>query len=156
MTQIEESLIDFELFRDLETEHLSLLARGADTVTFQADEYLLAADQPADAIYAIRSGRVAIEIDGGNRGSIIIETIGSGDVVGISWLLPPYRWTFGARAVDEVEAVRLDATALRRLCDEYPLFGYELYKRFTRVIHRRLVATRVRVTDLYGMDGLKP
>ncbi|MGI9614981.1 MAG: cyclic nucleotide-binding domain-containing protein [Acidimicrobiales bacterium] len=155
MTQIEESLIGFELFRDLDSEHLSALASGAGLRVFRADEYLLAAEQPADAIYAIRSGRVAIEIDGGNRGPVIIETIGSGDVVGISWLLPPYRWTFGARAVDDVEAVRLDAVALRELCDEQPVFGYELYKRFTRLIHRRLVATRLRVIDLYGMDGQK-
>lgn len=153
MTRIEESLIGYELFRDLESEHLSLLASGAESLTFAADEHLLMADQPADAFYAIRSGRVAIEIDGGNRGPLIIETIGGGDVVGISWLLPPYRWTFSARAMDDVEAVGLDANALRRLCDEHPVFGYAVYKRFAGLIHRRLVASRIRLTDLYGLDG---
>lgn len=152
MNEVERALSGFEIFGNLDQEQLSLLAQGAEPVSFAADERILSTDEPAEQIYAVLSGRVAIEIDGANRGPLIIETIGSGDVAGISWLLPPHRWTFDARAVNDVTAIALDAAGLRQACDRHPVFGYEIYKRFAGLVHRRLVATRLRVIDLYGSD----
>lgn len=153
MSLSEDTLREFDLFHDLDPDHLSLLASGGKPLTFAVDEQILTADQPADVIYAIESGRVAIEIDAGSGGPLIIETIGRGDVAGMSWLLPPYRWTFDARAIDDVATIALDAKVLRRNCDEHPVFGYEIYKRFAGLVHQRLIATRLRVIDLYGFDG---
>ncbi len=98
----------------------------------------------------LRRGKVAIEIDTPRKGPLVIETIGAGDILGVSWLLPPYRWAFDARAVEPTGAIALDAHCLRGKCDGDPVLGYELFKRFAGLIRDRLTATRLRALDLYG------
>ena len=73
----------------------------------------------------------------------MIETIDAGEVVGWSWLFPPYRWHFDARAVDaDVRAIAFDGACLRGKCEDDPALGYELMKRFAQVMHRAPAARR--------------
>ena len=81
---------------------------------------------------------------------VTIETIDDGDVVGWSWLFPPYRWHFDARALDVVRAVAFDGACLRGKCDDDHAFGYELLDRFSPVMLERLQATRLQLLDVYG------
>ncbi len=84
----------------------------------------------------------------------MIETLGPGDVVGWSWLFPPYRWQFDAVALERVAAVALDGACLRAKCDDDTRLGFELTRRFAGVLIDRLQATRLRLLDLYGdADG---
>ena len=87
----------------------------------------------------------------GPRGSVV-DTVDEGEVVGWSWLVPPYRWFFDARAVEEVSAVSVDAACLRAKCDQDPALGYALMQRVARVMYQRLQSARVRLLDLYGAD----
>ena len=79
-----------------------------------------------------------------------IETIDDGDLLGWSWLVPPFREQLDARAIDTVHTVAFDAACLRGKADTDPVLGYELMKRFVPVIVERLQATRVRLLDVYG------
>lgn len=117
---------------------------------FDPDDRLFAMDEPADTFHLVRSGLVAIEVDGPSGGPVTIETVGPGDVVGVSWLLPPHRWVFSARAVEVSETVAFDAARVLDRCQRDPTIGYEVNRWFAGVIHRRLVAARLRVLDLYG------
>ena len=81
-----------------------------------------------------------------------IETIEGGEVLGWSWLFPPYRTFFDARALNAVRALSLDGSCLRTKCEKDPAFGYELLKRFAGVVISRLEATRMQLLDLYGND----
>jgi hypothetical protein len=76
--------------------------------------------------------------------------VGAGGVVGWSWLVPPHRWFFDGRAVDEVSALVLDGRCLRSKSDENPAMGYELLQQVAHVMYERLQSTRVRLLDLYG------
>ncbi|HTT86555.1 MAG TPA: cyclic nucleotide-binding domain-containing protein, partial [Acidimicrobiales bacterium] len=111
---------------------------------------LLAENDPADTLYLLRRGSVAIEIHAPGRGPITIETVGPGAVVGWSWLVPPYRWHFDARAATAVGAVALDGACLRSKSEEDPVLGYALMKRVAAVLVERLQMTRLRLLDLYG------
>ena len=84
------------------------------------------------------------------RGEGVVATVDEGDVVGWSWLVPPYRWFFDARAVTEVSAVSVDAGCLREKCDEDPALGYALMQRVAQVMYQRLQSARIRMLDLYG------
>ena len=86
------------------------------------------------------------------RGAVVIETIEAGEVVGWSWLFPPYQWHFDARAVSLVRATSFDGVCLREKCEQDPAFGYDLMSRFTQVLIERLQWTRLRLLDVYG-DG---
>ncbi len=81
---------------------------------------------------------------------MIIETLGPGEVVGWSWLFPPYRWHFDAVALEPVRAVALDGLCLHAKCEENPRLGFDLTRRFAGVLVDRLQATRLRLLDMYG------
>ncbi len=81
---------------------------------------------------------------------MVIESIGMGELLGWSWLVPPYRWAFGAVAATALEAFEFDAPAVRERCANDPVLGYELNQRITRVLARRLQATRIRLIARSG------
>lgn len=150
MRTIDELLTEAPAFEGMSNEHLELIAGCARNETFEEGAYLLREGDPADVFYVIRRGRVALETFVPQEGKMILETIDDGDLLGWSWLVPPYRVAFDARAVDTVHAISFDALCLRGKCDEDPALGYGLMRRFLPVIMERLQATRLRLIDVYG------
>lgn len=147
---LETLLAEHPFFEGLRPEHVSFIAGCGTNVTFQAGEYVFREAEPADHFYIIRHGRVQLEIYLPERGSLVVETVGEGDVLGWSWLFPPYRWSLDARAVELTRAVALDGACLRGKCDDDHHLGYELMKRFAPIISKRLRATRLQLLDIYG------
>jgi CRP/FNR family cyclic AMP-dependent transcriptional regulator len=150
METLEPILREHAFLRGLDPGYLTLLVGCATNVRFGAGEYLFREGDAADHFFLVRDGRVAIEIAGAPRGSIVVETVDPGDVVGFSWLFEPYRYQFDARAVEPTRAIALDGVCLRGKCEEDPSLGYDLTKRFARVFVGRLRATRVQLLDVYG------
>ncbi len=149
MKTLEELLAEHPFFRGMRTEYLRLFAGCASNVRFAEGAYLFREGEPADRFFLIRHGRVALELQS-PQGVAVIQTLSDGDVVGWSWMVPPYRWAFDARALGLVRAVSFDAACLRRKAEEDPALGYELLKRLVPVIVERLQATRLQLLDLYG------
>lgn len=81
------------------------------------------------------------------RGRVVIETLGRGDVIGLSWMLPPYQWRFGAVTTQPMQAFAFDAAPVRAACGADPVLGYELDRRFSAVVVRRLQSTRARLIE---------
>jgi len=151
MLQTLEGILAQHPFLDgMEQRHLAVLVGCASYVRFDAGQFLFREGEEANQFYFIRQGRVAVEIFAPQRGPITLETISEGDVLGWSWLVPPFSWRFDARAVEVVRAIALDGRCLRDKCEEDPHLGYELLKRFANIIDRRLQATRIQLLDLYG------
>ncbi|MDH3707805.1 MAG: cyclic nucleotide-binding domain-containing protein [Acidimicrobiia bacterium] len=150
MKSIADLLHEHPFFAGLEPAALDLIAGCGHNEHFDVDQQILTENDPADTFYVLRRGRVAIEIDTPRQGPLIIETVSAGDILGVSWLLPPYRWTYDARAIDATDAVALDAACLRGKCDDDPVLGYELFKRFAGLVRDRLHASRMQLVDLYG------
>ena len=150
MQTIEQLIAQAKAFNGMSAEHLALIAGCAQNRTATDGEYLLREGDPADTFYVIRYGRVALETYVPQRGALTIETIDDGDLLGWSWLVPPFRVDFDARAMGNVHTVSFDATCLRGKADGDPVLGYELTRRFIPVIVERLQATRLRLLDIYG------
>ncbi|HET8743653.1 MAG TPA: cyclic nucleotide-binding domain-containing protein [Gaiella sp.] len=154
MRTLDALLADVPLFDGLSAEHLALLAGCASNVRFDAGQTIFREGDDADTFFVIRAGSVALEAFGPARGGLTIETIEAGDVLGWSWLFPPYRWHFDARALSQVRATAFDGACLRGKCDEDTALGYDLMRRFAQVIIERLQSTRLRLLDVYGRhDG---
>lgn len=126
------------------------LAAVGHRINFLAGAPIFAEGGRADRFWLIQDGHVRLDLHLPGIGEVVIETLASGDVLGWSWLFPPYRWQFGATAVDPTLAVEMDGAAVRRLCEHDPALGYQLMQRFMRVVVHRLQATRFRLLDLYG------
>jgi CRP/FNR family cyclic AMP-dependent transcriptional regulator len=138
------------LLAGLPGDTIDHVAGCARNVVFGAGELLLSEGEAADTLYLVRRGRVAIEIRGPGYGPLCVETLGPGDALGWSWLFPPYRWRFDARALEPVGALSVDGACLRAKAEADPAFGYELMKRVAAVTIERLQAARIRLLDLYG------
>jgi CRP-like cAMP-binding protein len=151
MQTLEPILAAHPFFKGLDERYLHLLVGCASNVRFDAGEFLLREGEEANRFYLIRSGKVRLEIFTPGQGPIAIQTIGAGDVLGWSWLMPPYRWNLDAQALEPVRAIVLDGACLRGKCEADHDLGYELHKRFAPLIVQRLQATRLQLLDLYGI-----
>jgi CRP/FNR family cyclic AMP-dependent transcriptional regulator len=152
MEAIETLLRASRVFEALEPHRLALVAGCASNVHFDQGAVLFREGDQADTFFLVRHGSVALEMFVPARGAAVIETIEAGDVVGWSWLFPPYRWHFDARALTPVRATSFDGACLRQKCDDDPALGYDLMSRFAQVLIERLQWTRLRLLDVYG-DG---
>jgi CRP/FNR family transcriptional regulator, cyclic AMP receptor protein len=136
------------------TDHqLDRLAPWSRRALFHSGNRIFYEGSPADRFWLIKSGRVNLDTHIADRGEVVIETLGPGAVLGWSWLFPPYRWHFGAVAVETTMSIELDGPAVRSLCERDPALGYELSIRFMRVMLDRLQATRLRLLDLYRVPS---
>jgi CRP/FNR family transcriptional regulator, cyclic AMP receptor protein len=149
MEDLKRYLAEHPFLAGLSSPHLELLVGCASNVKFEAGDYLDTAGKMANHFHIIRSGKVAIEMNHPARGPITIQTVGEGDVVGWSFLFPPFTAHFDSRATVLTRAVALDGACLRRKVEEDHALGYELYKRFALIMEQRLENTRIQLLDLY-------
>ncbi len=147
---MEKIVREHPFFAGLSDDTIALVAGCTRSVVFEAGKSIAHEGDPADEFYLIRQGRVAMELSAPGRGTITVQTLREGEVAGMSWLIPPYRWTSGARAVEPVRAIGIDARCLRRKCDEDPAFGYTMMLRFVPVLVDRFQASRLQLLDVYG------
>jgi CRP/FNR family cyclic AMP-dependent transcriptional regulator len=125
--------------------HLAVLAQTAADEVYPARHRLFETGGHARLCWLIQSGSVALDLDVPGQGRVKIETLGIGEVLGLSWLYPPFTWSFGAVTISAVRAFVLDGRAVRASCAADPEFGYELTQRLTRVMANRLQATRIKL-----------
>jgi CRP-like cAMP-binding protein len=155
MEAIDELLLRHPFFAGLEAEYLTVIAGCGQNVHFDAGTYLLREGDAADRFFAIRGGSVAIETYVPSRGPVALQTLGPGDILGWSWLFPPYVTQFDARAREGVRATVFDGACLRTKCDADPALGYQLMKRVAGQVSSRLEAARRQLLDVYGPDNTK-
>jgi CRP/FNR family cyclic AMP-dependent transcriptional regulator len=150
MRTLDQLISESPVFAGLKPAQLELIVGCARNVGFNRGDRLFRDGEAADTFYLLRRGRVALTMHVPARGDVSIETLDPGEVVGWSWLFPPYTWHFDARALDDVRTVAFDGACLRGKCDDDAALGYALMRRFAEVMIDRLQHTRIRLLDLYG------
>jgi CRP/FNR family cyclic AMP-dependent transcriptional regulator len=151
METLERIIAEHPFFAGLESYYTSLLTGCASNVRFDSGTYIFKEGEEANEFYLIRSGKVALEIFAPQRKPVMLATLGEGEVLGWSWLLPPYQWRFHAHAVESVRAIALDGKCLRTKCEQNHDLGYEILKRFAQIMEQRLEATRFQLLDVYAV-----
>jgi CRP/FNR family transcriptional regulator, cyclic AMP receptor protein len=150
---IAEYLGGHPFFTVLDTASVQELAGCARNEHIRAGQYLFREGGKADHFYVIMHGRVALELRGPAGGPLVVETVSNGEVLDWPWLIPPHQWPFDARAAEPTSVVSLESACLRAKCDADPRLGYELIQRVAQIMSDRLLATRLRLLDLYGAHG---
>ncbi|WP_018867911.1 MULTISPECIES: cyclic nucleotide-binding domain-containing protein [unclassified Thioalkalivibrio] len=139
-------------FEDMDERHRRLLAACAAERSYAAGAILMRDHEPTETFWLIREGQVALE--GRLReGNVPFMTLGPGDILGWSWLLPPYRASYDARATTDLHTLRFDAGVLRERMEADPALGYTLMKHFAALIVQRLQAARLQALDIYSHGG---
>ncbi len=153
MVQIEglDTLLkEHPFFEGINDEYGELVAGCCANEVVQAGDFVFREGDKADKFYLVRHGSVALEVHAPGRETIIVDTVNAGELLGWSWLAPPYRTQFDARALELTRLTSLDAACLRGKMEEDHHLGYELQRRFAPVVARRLEAALMRLIDMYG------
>ncbi|MDT9699113.1 cyclic nucleotide-binding domain-containing protein [Streptomyces sp. P17] len=129
-------------------QHLMTVARE---VSFPEDARIFEAGGTADRFWVIRSGAVSLDQQVTSVQRVTVASLGSGDLLGWSWLFPPYQWDFGAEAFSPVRAYEFDAAAVLRLCEEDQQLGLILVRTVAEILAHRLEMTRGKLMEQYGM-----
>ncbi len=146
----EEVLAGHPFFAGLSTEHLDRLASVARPVDVEANRFIFRDGQEATCFLVVYGGDISIELHVPGKGPRIIQTVHAGEVLGWSWLFAPHRWLFDARALNDVHAYCLDAPRLLEAVEDDHEFGFQMMRRFSKMLVDRLNATRMQVLDVYG------
>jgi len=146
---LKESIRKHPFLDGMNESLVGTLASCASNVVLPAGAYIFREGEEARVFYLIRTGKITLKIHAGEKGPIGIQTVSPGEVLGWSWLISPYRWHFDAFAIEEARAFALDATCLKSKCEADHSFGYEMLRRFSEVLGRRLEATRYQLLDVY-------
>jgi CRP/FNR family cyclic AMP-dependent transcriptional regulator len=147
-TNLKPILAEHPFFKDLSEKYLDTLTGCAANAVFQAGSYLFRAGEEANSFFLVREGKLAVEIRHPAR-QIVIQTVDPGEILGWSWLFPPYRWHFDVRAVELTRALSLDGACLRRKIDADKELGHEMMTRFARIMVKRLEAMQLQLLDVY-------
>ena len=150
MEGLERIVLEHPLFEGLDPRLGEIITGCVRNHRFDAGDYLFHEGDPANEFFLIRHGSVALEILPPGRSAVVIATEPAGSVVGTSWMAPPYRWRFDARARELTRAIGVDAKCLRDKCEANHHLGYELSKRFLPLVVGRLEETRMQLLDVYG------
>ncbi|MFD3553402.1 Crp/Fnr family transcriptional regulator [Streptomyces goshikiensis] len=134
----------------LSTEHRGRLMSHAREVNFPEGARVFDEGARAESFWIVRSGTMTLEVPMPSRRPTPIESLGPGELVGWSWLFPPYVWQLSAEAMTPVRAYQFDATTVRVLMDADPAFGSAIGHWVGRVLALRLQQTRTRLIDLYA------
>jgi len=131
------------VLKALPSEHIALIVSFASEQQIPAQRRIFEHDKDADAFYIVRSGKVTIEVPSLGGEPLSIQTLGPDSILGWSWLLPPYRWLFDARAAVATTVVTVDGKRLRDECERDPRLGYQILKLFAALMAERLNAARI-------------
>jgi len=149
MRTIRETLAAQPLFAGLDGDTLDLLAGCARHQRLKSGARITVEGQPAGTFHLIREGRVGLGVYAPERGLVTVETLGRGQVLGWSWLFPPYRWHLDAAAVGPVATIEFDGVCIRGKCDANPELGYQMMKRFSGLLDEHVRAMQLRLLDVY-------
>jgi CRP-like cAMP-binding protein len=147
---LEAVLRNHSFLSDLSAEHIQTIISCASNEKFEKGDLIAREGTEADSFYLVRAGTVALQIHRPESGGITLDTLGEGDVLGWSWLVPPHRWHFDARVMEAARVIALDGRCLRMKCERDHELGYQLLKRFSTLIEVRLSASRLQLLDVYG------
>ncbi len=153
METLQKFLAEHQFLSDMSPEFIEQIVGCSRNVHFAPGEFICREGRDADNFYFIREGKVALDIHMPQVGPVTIMTLDNDQVLGWSWLFPPYRWHFNAQAKTEVRAIAVDGACMRGKCSGDHLFGYEILKRFSRILAERLHSTRLQLMDVYSANG---
>jgi CRP/FNR family cyclic AMP-dependent transcriptional regulator len=149
----EDYLSTHTFFSGLDDSYTRFLSDSATELQVKKGGVLFKQGDHADKFYLLLKGQVSVQVPALVGPSLEIQTLGEDQVLGWSWLIPPYRWNFLARAVEDSDLLEFDGGAILARCEEDPKFGYALFKCFAALMSERLGAARQKMMDQWDPPG---
>ncbi len=142
MNDVKERIAEHPFFQGMTPIQLSVAGECASETAFGKDEILFREGEPADRFFLLEAGSIALETQVPGNGVARVGRLAPGEVLGWSWLFPPFVWHLQARALEPVKAIVLSGAHLLIAAERDRAFGFELMKRVSQVVIQRLQAVR--------------
>ena len=152
METVKDIIGKHPFFEGLSPKFLDLISGCGRNVKFEKGAYIFREGDTADYFYLLRHGRVALQISVPDRDPLTVQTLDAENILGLSWLVPPYRRSWDAKALQPTRAIALDADCLRGKCEANNDLGYNLMKKFVPALVERLDGARMQVLNVYGTE----
>jgi len=150
---IEGYLATHEFFSELDDRSKKFLADSAKVRAVDAGDVLFHQGESADKFYLLQSGEVSVQVPALMGPALQIQKIRNDQILGWSWLIPPYRWNFQALALEATQVLEFDGSIILARCEQDPAFGYQLLKLFAALMSERLDAARQKMMDQWDPPG---
>ena len=150
---ISDYLSSHAFFSGLDDSFMEFMVDAVGELSIEKNHILFRQGERADKFYLIRNGQVSVQVPAIMGPTLEIQSLGENQLLGWSWLMPPYRWNFQARAVVDSDLLEFDGSAILARCEQDPKFGYELFKRFAALMSERLDAARQKMMDEWNPPG---
>ena len=150
---IEDYLSSHAFFSGLDENFMQFASNSATELQLKKGDILFRQGEPADKFFLLRRGQVSVQVPALVGPALEIQHLGEDQILGWSWLMPPFRWHFLARAVEDTDLIEFDGSAILAHCEEDPKFGYELFKRFAALMSERLEVARQKMIDQWDPPG---
>ena len=150
MKELDQIIAEHPFFAGLPAPYCALIAGCGQMAVYGPGQFLFRTGAEAVHFFLIRHGRVALELTAPGKEPFLFETRSEGEVVGWAWLFEPHVSHFDARCVDRARVIRFDGRCLRGKCEDDPRLGFELMKRFAKVLVQGFTDTRLQLIDVYG------
>lgn len=137
-------------FKALDEKHLDFLVKNSNLIEYKAEDFIFSFRDEAKYFYLISKGLVTLQMFSHEKGSIALEEIKAGEILGWSWLNPPFTWRFDAYSNIDTELIVFDGEAIRTKMEKDTKFGYFIQKIFIHIIAERLQSTRLRLLEELG------
>jgi CRP-like cAMP-binding protein len=148
--ELSKRLSDHPFFKGMSPEFIKLASEKGVVRKCGKGDHLFLQGEPADKFYLVVDGKVSLETMSRDQERLEIKTVHSGEVLGWSWMVSPFKWVFHARASEPSTVIALDANVLRKLCKSRPADGYEFMLRLLPVVGMRVEYTRLKLLQVYG------
>lgn len=150
MKKIVDILGDHSFFQELSKEHIAFIAGCGKNVVFEEKQIIAKPGDAADEFYLIRQGQAALILEIPPHQPFIYQTLSENEILGLGWLIPPYRWTITVQAIQTLRAIAIDGACLREKCEKDPTLGFKLMKHLVQVLVNREEEARLHLLDVYG------
>lgn len=152
-SSIAELIAGHEVFSGLDRAIIDLLAESASERELPAGTMVFRSGEPAETFYLVCGGSITVEVPAIEGPTLELQRLGEGALLGWSWLIPPYRWNFQARVQSPTRVIEFNGRAIRERCEQDPRMGFEILKRFTRLMSERLEQARMRMIEEWQPAG---
>lgn len=150
MKTIADILSEHPFFQGFSKEDFAFIAGCGKNVVFKENEEIAKPNAPADEFYLIRDGHIVLSMELSAKKAFIYQTLGDGDILGFSWLIPPYQWNIHAKAQTPTRAVAINGKCLREKCEKEVSFGYKMMKHLLKAMVMQEDESRLHLLDVYG------
>lgn len=148
--EVQKALAAHPFVQGMDPKHLKMMADIVGYQHYDAGKRIFQEGEAAERLYLVVCGTVALEVFNLNQGTIPIQTVGAGEVLGSSWFVPPYRWKFDAKAERATETLVFDTHLLQAMFDKHHDFGYDFMKRMAMIVDQRITAAKEQLLDMYA------